>query len=196
MWPQGIIIDRSLATCCACSQTTKNLLQGYRRGLFAGLWILLTKEHHFATSATRACLRESYRDLATAHKESPHKALRTRDYGHCCCFRFTILACFEAHPKSDVWPSGRFCQLWAQLCALEEFLKKRKQNWLWVKTQTGTTGFGLLFLLPIRFFGYPVFLTHSQLFCSNLLKGFDRDISKYQVLLMFPRSHSVGTNRF
>ena len=38
------------------------------------------------------------------------------------------------------------------------------QRWLWVKkkTQTGTTGFGLLFLSPIGFFRYP-FLTHSQI---------------------------------
>ena len=37
-------------------------------------------------------------------------------------------------------------------------------NRLWIKkkTRTGTTGFGLFFLLPIGFFKYPVFLTQSQ----------------------------------
>ena len=38
-------------------------------------------------------------------------------------------------------------------------------NLLWVKkkTPTGTTGFGPFFLLPIGFFGHPVFLTHTQI---------------------------------
>ena len=44
-------------------------------------------------------------------------------------------------------------------------------DWPWVKkmpTQTGTTGFGLFFLLLIGFFRYPVFLTHSHVFAGGL----------------------------
>ena len=50
--------------------------------------------------------------------------------------------------------------------------KVRKTFWLWVKkkTPTGTASFGLVFLLPIGFFGYPVFLTHSR--CLGFLAVF------------------------